>query len=120
MAPQPPRRRHDFLGRNVAGRREHDIRLLCAATTGPFPYRSATRRVLFRCVDVEPLQLGLLVNDDQVDVIAAAQAMVRHRQETVRVRWQVHARHRSALREDDVDEAGALVTEAIVIVAPAG
>ena len=69
---------------------------------------------------VEPLQLRLLVDDDQVDVVAAAEAMVGHREQAVGVRRQIDARHRASLREHGVDQARALVAEAVVVVAPAG
>ena len=39
----------------------------------------------------EPLRGGLLAGDDDVDIIAAAQAVVGHRQQCVGVRWQIDA-----------------------------
>ncbi len=62
----------------------------------------------------------LLVDHDQIDVVAAAQAMVGDRQQAVRVGRQVDSRHDAALGQQSVDEAGALMAEAVVIVAPAG
>ena len=45
-----------------------------------------------RRLEVEVLQLGLLVDDDQVHVVAAAEAVVGHREEAVGVRRQVDPR----------------------------
>ena len=42
-----------------------------------------------RLVDAEPLELRLLVDDDQVDVVPAAEAVIGDREQTVRIRRQV-------------------------------
>ena len=76
--------------------------------------------MLYSRVHVEPLQLRLLVYDDQVDVVAAAQAMVGHREEAVGVGRQVDARDGASFREHDVDQARPLVREAVVVVTPGG
>ena len=79
----------------------------------------AGRAMPLRCSDIEPLQLRLFVDDDQVDVVTASETVVGHRQETVRVGGQVNAGDSSLLGEHRVDEPGTLVAEAVVIVAPA-
>ena len=55
--------------------------------------------------NVEPLELRLLVDDDQIDVIPATKAVIGHRQQTVRVRRQIYAAHRSLHSQDRIDEA---------------
>ena len=70
------------------------------------------------CVHVEPLQLRLLARDDDVDVVAAAQAVVHDRQQRVGVRRQVHANHVGLLVDDVIDEARILVGEAVVVLPP--
>ena len=80
-------------GRDVAGAGQHDVGLVAAGLgAGPVPDRGAARAVVARRVDVEALQLRLLVDDDEVDVVAAAQAVVGDREQAVGVRRQVDAR----------------------------
>ena len=83
------------------------------------PDRRTARAVLGGCLAIEPLQLRLLVDDDEVDVALAAQAVIGDRQQAVGVGRQVDARDRALLRHDRVHEARALVREPVVVVAPA-
>ena len=69
-------------------------------------------------VDVEVLQRRLLAGDDDVDVVAAAQAMIDHGQQRVRIRRQIDAHHFRFLVGDVIDEARILVAEAVVILPP--
>jgi hypothetical protein len=71
-----------------------------------------------RRVDVEPLPLRLLAGDDQVDVVAAAQAVIGHRQQAVGVGRQIDAHDVGLLVGDMIDEAGILMREAVVILPP--
>ena len=59
-----------------------------------------------------------LVGDDDVDVIGAAEAVVGHAEQAIRVGRQVDAGDFGALVGDDVEEARVLVGEAVVILAP--
>ena len=68
----------------------------------------------------EVLQVQLLVRDDQVDIIGAAQAVVGRREQAVGVRRQVDARDPGAFVGNDVEEAGVLVAETVVVLAPDG
>ena len=67
---------------------------------------------------VEPLRRRLLAGDDHVDVVAAAQTVVRHREQRVRVGRQVHADDIGGLVGDHVDESRVLMTEAVVVLPP--
>jgi hypothetical protein len=60
----------------------------------------------------------MLARDDDVHVVAAAQAVVHHRQQTVRVGRQIDADHLGLLVHDQVDQAGILVREAVVVLPP--
>src|SRR2546428_13335122 len=66
----------------------------------------------------EPLQLGLLIYDYQVDVIATAQTMIGDPEQTIGIGWQVDACDRAFLRQNGIDQSGSLMTKAIMIVAP--
>ncbi len=69
-------------------------------------------------VDGEPLRRGLLAGNDQVDVVAAAQAVVGHRKQRVGVGRQINAHHVGLLVQQVIDEARVLVREAVVVLAP--
>ncbi len=67
----------------------------------------------------EPLQLWLFVDHDEVHIIARAKTMIGDGEQGVRIGREVDPGDRSALREHHVDQARSLVTEPVVIVAPA-
>jgi hypothetical protein len=67
---------------------------------------------------VQVLQVLLLVGDDDVDVVAAAQAVIGDRQKAIGIGRQVDARDRRALVDHQIQEARILVGEAVVILAP--
>jgi hypothetical protein len=60
----------------------------------------------------------LLVGDDDVNIIDAAQAVVGYREQAVGVGRQVDAGHIRALVGDYVEESRVLVRKAIVILSP--
>ena len=67
---------------------------------------------------VQPLGHRALARDDDVHVVAAAEAVVEDRQQAVRVGRQVDADDAGFLVDDVVEEAGVLVGEAVVILLP--
>jgi hypothetical protein len=69
-------------------------------------------------IDVEPLLLQLFAGDDQVDVVAAAQTVIRYRQEAVCIGRQIDAHDIGFLIRDMIDKAGVLVGKAVVILSP--
>ena len=113
-------RRQRLLGRYVARARQHDVRpLVLGARRCPLPDPRAGRAVAVRLLEREVLQVRLLVDDDQVDVVLAAQAVVHDRQRRVGVRRQPHPDDPRRERQHRVDQPRALVREAVVVVAPA-
>ena len=60
-------------------------------------------------VDGEPLRRGLLAGDDEVDVVAAAQAVVGDGEQGVGVGREIDADDVGLLVEQVIDEAGVLV-----------
>ena len=67
---------------------------------------------------LEPLPRRLLAGNDDVDVVAAAQAVIDDREQRIGVRWQVDADDVGFLVRHVVDEAGILVGKAVVVLAP--
>ena len=61
---------------------------------------------------------GCFAGDDQIDVVAAAQTVIRHRQQAVCVGRQIDAHDIGLLVGDMIDEAGILMGKAVVILPP--
>ena len=68
-----------FLGGDIPGGRHHHIRLRPLIVAGPVPDTEALGAVSDGGVHVQILQVLLLVRDDHVDVILAAQAVIGDR-----------------------------------------
>ena len=118
---KPPRGGDGLERRRVARAREHDVRFGVRRVLLAQSHTDAPRCACARASSiVEPLELRLLVDDDEVHVVARPQAVIGDREQRVRVRRKIDARDRAALRQHHVDEPGPLMAEAVVIVAPAG
>ena len=105
VLPQQVDRRQRLERRHVAGAGHHHVGLAALVVARPLPDADARGAVADGRVHVEPLQLGLLAGHDHVDVVAAAQAVVGHRQQAVGVRRQVDPDDVGLLVDDVVDEA---------------
>ena len=104
--------------RHVAAAGHHHVGLTAAVVAGPLPDPEPGGAVFDRLVHRQPLRRGLLAGDDDVDVVPAAQAVVGDREQAVGIRRQVDADDLGLLVDDVVDEAGVLVAEAVVVLAP--
>src|ERR1039457_1073303 len=97
---------HDHVGRNAL------------VVAGPLPDANALGAVLDGGVHRQPLRRRVFACDHDVDVMAAAQAVVHHRQQAVRVRRKVNPHDLGLLVYNVIDETGILVRKAVVILAP--
>ena len=66
----------------------------------------------------QPLRRRLLAGDDHVDVVVAAQAVVGDREQRIGIGRQVDADDIGLLVGDEIDEAGILMAEAVVVLPP--
>ena len=112
VAAQQVGRGQQLHGGDVAGAGQHHVgRRRRRSSSVSVPAQSQTpapsRQCAAACVGGQVLQLGLLVDDDQVHVVVAAQAVVGHRQQAVGIRRQVDPAHVAALGQHGVDEARA-------------
>ena len=64
---------------HVAAAGHHDVGLVAPVVAGPFPNPDTGGAVLDRLIHGQPLRRRLLAGHDDIDVVAAAQAMVGHR-----------------------------------------
>jgi len=84
----------------------------------PLPDADALGAVLDGGVHRQPLRRRMFARDYDVDVMPAAQTMIHHRQQAVGIRRKINAHDLGFLVHDVVNEAGILVREAVVILAP--
>jgi len=107
-----------FERRDVSSAGQNDIWLSTLIGAGPIPDADTGRAMLDGSVHVEILERGLFAGDDDVDVIAAAKAMIGDGEETVGVGRKIDADDVSFLVDDVVYEARILMREAVVVLTP--
>ena len=66
----------------------------------------------------EELQVWLFINHNEVHIVTAAQAMIRHREQCVRIRWKINADDIRFLIHNMVYKARILMTKTIMILSP--
>src|SRR5262249_13232054 len=64
--------------RHVSAASHHDVGFLATVAAGPFPDSKPGGAVPYRLVDRQPLWGRLFASDDDIYIVSAAQAMVRH------------------------------------------
>ena len=69
-------------------------------------------------IHVQPLEFRLFAADNHIDVIAAAQAMIGYRQQSVGIRREINTDHLRLLVDNVVNETRILMAESIVILPP--
>ena len=110
--------RQDLQSGRVSAAGHHHVRLGILVVAGPLPDADALRAVRDRRVYGQPLGHGMLPGNHDVDVMPAAQAVIKDREQAVGVGRKVHAHDVGLLVDDVVQEAGILVREAIVVLLP--
>ena len=97
---------HDHVGRGVL------------VVAGPLPNADAFGAMLDGGVHRQPLRRGMFAGDHDIDVMAAAQAMIHDRQQTVRVRRKINPHDLGLFVHDVVDETGILMRKAVMVLPP--
>jgi hypothetical protein len=118
MVPQQLDCGQGFQRGHVAAARHDNIQFAAPVVARPRPDPDSSGAVLDGGVHVEPLWVGLFAGDDDIHVAAAPQAVVRHREQRVRIWGQIDADDFSLLVYDVIDEAWVLMGEAVVILPP--
>src|ERR1700756_424490 len=113
-------RSEGLLSRNVPGGSHHHVRFTCLIIAGPIPDADAFGAMDDGLVHTQILQMLLLVADDYVHVVLAAEAMIGNRQQAVDIGGKVNACDISALVDDHIQKSGILMSETVVILAPHG
>src|SRR5260370_9223937 len=107
-----------FKGGDITRTSHLPIRFSALIGTRPIPDADAASAMLDRGFHSEVLRRGLLASDDDVDVIAAAKAVIRDGQQTIGVRRKIDANDVRLFIYDVADEAGVLSREAVIVLAP--
>ena len=118
MLPQQVHCRQSFQGWDVSGAGHDGVRLTALVSRGPLPNSDSIRAMRNGRFHIEPLQGRLLSGNDHVYIVPAPKAVVGHRKQRVGVRWQVDAHDVGFLVHNVIDEAGVLMGESVVILAP--
>ena len=104
--------------RRVAAAGHHHVRLGALVVAGPLPDADAFRAMHDGGIHGQPLRQGMFAGHHHVDVMPAAQAMIKNREQTVGIGRQIDAHDIGLLVDDVVEEARVLVREAVVILLP--
>ena len=92
-------------GGDIAAAGHDDVGCDVLVVTGPLPDADALGAMLHRGIHREPLRRRMFARNHDIDVVAAAQAVVDHREQTVGVRRQIDADDFGFLVHDVIDEA---------------
>ena len=107
-----------FERRYVACAGHDNVGLTALIVAGPLPDTDALAAMIDGGIHRQPLRSRMLAGHDHIDVAAAAQTVIHHRQQAVGVRRQVHAHDLGFLVDHMVEKTRILMRESIVILAP--
>ena len=110
--------REGFKRRGIAAAGHDDIRLLALIVARPLPDTDTLGAVLDSLLHCQPLLSRMLGGYQHVDIVAAADAVVKAGQQAVGIRRQVQAHNVGLLVGDVIQEARILMRKAVVILLP--
>src|ERR1700690_4494093 len=97
--PEQCRRGQCFLGGDIARGSKNYIGFLAFIITGPIPDTDTLCAVRKGIINIQVLQMLLFVQDNDVDVVFRAQAMIGYGQQTISIRREVDAGYCGTLVE---------------------
>ena len=106
------------MGCYIATGCKDNISLAALIVAGPVPNTNAFCAMLNSVLGPEKLDMLLLIGDNHIDIVHAAEAMVHHGQEAVSIWRKVYAYYLGVFVCDDVQEPGILMREAVVVLSP--
>src|SRR5664280_1510405 len=107
-----------FQRRGISTAGHYHIRLGILIVTCPFPDTNSFRTMnncLFHC---KPLRQRMFSCNHYVDIMPAAQAMIKDRQQTIGIRRQISTNNISLLIDNMVEETRILMCESVMILLP--
>ncbi|MPM37374.1 hypothetical protein SDC9_83985 [bioreactor metagenome] len=115
---QDGNRGQGLQGGAVSAAGQHCVRLLRLVVGGPLPDADALGAVLYRLLHGQPLGTGMLGGNHHIDVIPAADAVGKGRQQAVGVRREIETHHVGLFVGHMIQKAGVLMGKAVVILLP--
>src|SRR5208283_3918708 len=103
---------------DIAGGSHDEVGFAALIVAGPVPDTDALGAMLDCGIHIQILKVQLLVRNDDVDVVLAAEAVICDGQQTVHIRRKVNASNGSALVQNNIQKAGVLVRETVVVLSP--
>ena len=103
---------------HVAATGHDHIGVAVLVVAGPLPDADAFGAVLNSGIHRQPLRRRMFTRDHDIDVMAAAQAVIHHRQEAICIRRKINAHDIGFFVHDMIDETGVLMRESVVILPP--
>src|SRR5258705_9275799 len=104
--------------RNVSGTGHYDIGFSSLIRAGPVPDTNSLCTMVAGRLHVEILQRRLFPRNDYIDVVAAAQAVISHREQRVGIGRKIYSDDLGFLFHYKIDETRILMAEAIMILPP--
>ena len=83
MLPQQRRGGEGLHRRDVAAAHHDDVRIAIPVAAGPLPDARTLGAVLYCGIYIEIRQMWLFIGDDHVDIVEAAQAVIRDREQAI-------------------------------------
>ncbi len=118
MLAQDRNRRQHLQRRRIAATGHYHVGLTVLIVAGPLPDAEAFRAMHDGFVHAQPLRQSVFAGHHHVDVVPAAQAVIDHRQQAIRIGRQVNPDDIGLLVDHVVKKAGILVGEAVVVLLP--
>src|SRR5664280_522235 len=109
---------HNLQCRCVSATGHHHIRFDTLVVTCPLPDSNSFSAMYYCSVHCKPLWECMFSCNHNINVMPAAQAVIKNRQQAVCIWWKVNTYYISFLVHDMVEEARILVRETIVILLP--
>ena len=104
-----------FLGWHVTTRCHDDVWFFVFAVGGELPNTSTFGAMGDGVVHIEVLEMILLVSNNDVDIVGAAETVIGDREKAIGVWWKINSNNFGALVGNNVKESRILMGKAIVI-----
>ena len=109
---------NDLQRQVIATTGERHLRVFSVVCAGPTPDRSPNATMFDGFLHCEPLRHRLLADDDQIDVIGRAEAMVRGAEQAVGIGWQINPVGLPFFGEQIINKSRPLMRIAVVVLPP--
>ena len=110
--------RQTLQSRSIAAAGEYNVRLFALVVGSPLPYAYTLCAVLYSLLHSQPLGTGVLRSYHYVYIVLRTYAVVEAGEQAVSIRRQIHSYNVCLLVGNVVEEAGVLMSKAVVVLLP--